>query len=191
MSKFSTSRMIIKNTTWHDFQVSKHTMWYINMKKVVISDCDGILTDGNLTYDKDGKSNKTYGCHDKELYKLGKALGWDFVFVTNDNTGYNITSQRLKSSFGESCEKKNPKERVELVKEYKDKGYMVVFLGDSPSDLEAGSMAHVSASTKNCFEPIKKYFNFISDFEGGHGGFADILYHLFEIPEEDLKYFLL
>ena len=50
-SKFKTSRIILKEgLTWADYFKSKHTLEYINMKKIIISDCDGILTDGNMTY---------------------------------------------------------------------------------------------------------------------------------------------
>ena len=65
-SNFKTSRIILKEgLTWADYFKSKHTLEYINMKKIIISDCDGILTDGNMTYDGNGKRFKTYGCHDK------------------------------------------------------------------------------------------------------------------------------
>ena len=82
---FKTSRRVLREgLSWADYFKSQHTLEYINMKKIIISDCDGILTDGNMTYDENRKQFKTYGCHDKELFNIAKDLGWEFLFVTDD-----------------------------------------------------------------------------------------------------------
>lgn len=128
------------------------------MKKIIISDCDGILTDGNMTYDENRKRFKTYGCHDKELFNIAKDLGWEFLFVTDDKTGYDITDRRISNYFMLHVTEENPKEREELVKKYKDVGYIVVFISDSPSDLNAAVAANICATTDNCFEYIKPFF---------------------------------
>lgn len=188
-SKFTTSRRVLQGTSWMEYMKSKHTQEYINMKKVIISDCDGILTDGNMTYSDCRKEFKTYGCHDKELYKLAKSLGWEFVFVTDDRTGYEITDSRTTSSLGQHVYVYDGKSREKLVDQYKNGGYVTVFLGDSPSDLNAASAAHMCATTDNAFEPIKPYFNYVSPYQGGHGGFADIIYQLLLLDENDLKFY--
>lgn len=178
------------SSSWFDSIIKEYDASYINMKKIVISDCDGILTDGNMSYDYWHKTFKTYGCHDKEMYNLARMLGWEFAFVTDDASGYDITNSRVSSSLHQEVIKANWKEREKLVEKYKSQGYLVVFLGDSPSDLNAASAAHVSATTANCFEPIKEYFHYVSEFQGGHGGFADILYELVKLTEEQLKIYM-
>ena len=111
-SKFKTSRIILKEgLTWADYFKSNHTLEYINMKKIIISDCDGILTDGNMTYDDNGKRFKTYGCHDKELFNIAKDLGWEFLFVTDDKTGGDITDRRISNSFMLHVTEADPNER--------------------------------------------------------------------------------
>lgn len=187
-SKFKTSRIILKEgLTWADYFKSKHTLEYINMKKIIISDCDGILTDGNMTYDENRKRFKTYGCHDKELFNIAKDLGWEFLFVTDDKTGYDITDSRISNSFMLHVTEANPKEREELVKKYKDVGYIVVFISDSPSDLNAAVAANICATTDNCFEYIKPFFHYVSKYQGGHGGFGDILYQLMLMDKDELE----
>lgn len=187
-SKFNTSRRILKEgLTWADYFKSKHTLDYINMKKIIISDCDGILTDGNMTYDDNRKRFKTYGCHDKELFNIAKDLGWEFLFVTDDKTGREITDRRISNSFMIHVNDANSKEREEFVRKYRNGGYIVVFIGDSPSDVSAASAANISATTNNCFEYVKPFFHYVSNYQGGHGGFADILYQLMLMDENDLK----
>lgn len=143
-SKFKTSRRVLREgLTWADYFKSKHTLEYINMKKIIISDCDGILTDGNMTYDDNRKRFKTYGCHDKELFNIAKDLGWEFLFVTDDRTGREITDRRISNSLMIHVIDANSKEREEFVKKYRDGGYIVVFIGDSPSDVSAAVAANI------------------------------------------------
>ena len=185
---FKTSRRVLREgLTWADYFKSNHTSEYINMKKIIISDCDGILTDGNMTYDENRKRFKTYGCHDKELLNIAKDLGWEFIFVTDDKTGCDITDKRISNSFKLHVTEANSKEREELVNKYKDAGYIVVFIGDSPSDLNAAGRANICATTDNCFEYIKSFFHYVSKYQGGHGGFADILYQLMLMDKDDLE----
>ena len=185
---FKTSRRVLREgLTWADYFKSNHTSEYINMKKIIISDCDGILTDGNMTYDENRKRFKTYGCHDKELFNIAKDLGWEFIFVTDDKTGRDITDRRISNSFKLHVTEANSKEREELVNKYKDAGYIVVFIGDSPSDLNAAGRANICATTYNCFEYIKSFFHYVSKYQGGHGGFADILYQLMLMNKDDLE----
>lgn len=185
---FKTSRRVLREgLTWADYFKSNHTSEYINMKKIIISDCDGILTDGNMTYDENRKLFKTYGCHDKELFNIAKDLGWEFIFVTDDKTGCDITDRRISNSFKLHVTEANSKEREELVNKYKDAGYIVVFIGDSPSDLNAAGRANICATTDNCFEYIKSFFHYVSKYQGGHGGFADILYQLMLMDKDDLE----
>lgn len=173
--------------TWADYFKSKHTLEYINMKKIIISDCDGILTDGNMTYDENRKRFKTYGCHDKELFNIAKDLGWEFLFVTDDKTGGDITDRRISNSFMLHATNANSKEREEMVRKCRDAGYIVAFIGDSPSDLNAASKANICATTDNCFEYIKPFFHYVSKYQGGHGGFADILYQLMLMDKDELE----
>ena len=187
-SKFNTSRRILKEgLTWADYFKSKHTLEYINMKKIIISDCDGILTDGNMTYDETRKRFKTYGCHDKELFNIAKDLGWEFLFVTDDKTGADITDRRISNSFMLHATNANSKEREEMVRKCRDAGYIVAFIGDSPSDLNAAAKANICATTDNCFEYIKPFFHYVSKYQGGHGGFADILYQLMLMDKDELE----
>lgn len=115
-SKFKTSRRVLREgLTWANYFKSKHTLEYINMKKIIISDCDGILTDGNMTYDDNRKRFKTYGCHDKELFNIAKDLGWEFLFVTDDRTGCDITDRRISNSFMLHVTEADPNEFKECV----------------------------------------------------------------------------
>lgn len=164
--------------TWEDKMLSMYCdKGILNLNKVLICDCDGILTDGNLGYFKSGKSYKSYGCHDHEMINLLKKCGWEIIFVTNDKDGMSITKERVKD-MGCQVLSATPEVRKDLVKKFSHDGFIVAFFGDSPSDLPAAMNADYRYTTANCFEPIKPYFHFVSKSKGGHGGFAECAFML-------------
>ena len=149
------------------------------MKKIIISDCDGILTNGSSIYTSDGKIAKIYGSYDTEAIKFGVDNFWEFLFVSNDSNGWDITKKRLDEYKNRGwClyQLASAKERKELVQYYKQLGYFVVFVGDSISDIGAGSEADLFCTPKNGFDEVKHKCNYISTREGGNGGFAQIIY---------------
>lgn len=185
MSNLALKRLPSQYKSWESFITEDINKEYRFKKKIVISDCDGILTDGNIPYDGLKKPFKIYGCHDKEMVHLMSSIGWEFLFVTNDKGGLNITSNRIVTSLmGARCKFADPEMREELVKKYVEDGYYVVFCGDSPSDVKAASYAHLACTTINCFEPVQEYFKFVSRHEGGHGGFAEILWYVLKYTKK-------
>ena len=157
----------------------------MDKKIIIISDCDGILTNGTSIYTSDGKVAKIYGSYDTEAIKLAVDDGIKILFVSNDSNGWNITKKRLDEYKNRGwCDYQiaSPQERKELVQHYKQLGYFVVFIGDSISDIHAGLESDFFCTTSNGFDDVKKLCHYISNREGGNGGFADIIYTI------DLRY---
>ena len=151
------------------------------MKKIIISDCDGILTDGTSIYTSDGKIGKVYGSYDTEAIKEAHDNGWEFLFVSNDSNGWPITKKRLTEYWERkwcNFDLATAKDRKELVKSYQNAGYFVVFVGDSISDIPAGKIADMFCTTNNGFKEVKENCHFVSSRNGGNGGFAQIIYYV-------------
>ena len=160
------------------------------MKKIIISDCDGILTNGSSIYTSDGKIAKIYGSYDTEAIKLAYENNWEILFVSNDSNGWDITKKRLdeyKKRSWCNYQLASAQERKELVKDYKDKGYFVVFAGDSISDIEAGLESNLFCTTNNGFDEVKSECDFISSREGGNGGFASIIYYVDKYVKQNIN----
>lgn len=173
-----------KHLSWHDKMVwdaIEQYPEYVNCrKKFVISDCDGVLTDSKSLYTKDGKFAKSYGAYDKEMMELMLDLGWQFIFVTTDKAGASITDARLshleKISNKISHMVADAKARAKLVESLVEDGSKVLFVGDSLSDIEALNIATWAATTANAPIQVKEFCDYASEYDGGSGGFADILY---------------
>lgn len=153
------------------------------MKKkiIVISDVDGILTNGQSIYTVDGKVGKVFGSYDKESVIYAKQFGVEFLFVSSDKNGWPITSRRLSEwKEKEWCDYMlaDDVEREKIIEDYKNKGYYVIFIGDSISDIPAGNKANYFATTNNAFDKVKTQCDYVSSRDGGNGGFAEIIYKI-------------
>ena len=107
-------------------------------------------------------------------------FGWKFLFVSSDSEGMPITRARL-----DHLNSKNiltyfecgHTERLNIIREYVDKNYVVGFIGDSLSDIASLNIATFAGTTANAPAEVKKYCDFISELDGASGGFADLIYN--------------
>ena len=164
-------------------------------KVIFVSDCDGILTDGRSYFTKDEKTHKSYGSYDKEAIRfITDYMNDSLDFITDDKDGMAIHKTRIKH-LSNSCRwlsfeliNKSPKERLEYIqnlklhfKNFKDfKKVIIVFIGDSISDIPALSEADIAMTTNNAPDEVKEYCNYISKYNGGMGGYADCIFHFYE-----------
>lgn len=155
---------------------------------MIVSDVDGILTNGIIGYTKDGKVMKFFGGHDKEAIQLAvNHLGCYINFVSDDKIGWDITEARLShireiDPMRIGYQIANAETRKQLVQNYIEHGYKVLFIGDSISDIPAMSVATYAATTKNSAKLVQQYVDYVSTEKGGEGGFADILMHFIIEP---------
>ena len=149
---------------------------YLNAKKYIISDVDGILTESSSYYDATGKIIKKFGAYDTEMINFMKSQGWEIIFVSKDKSGLEITKKRIEDlncQFNEG----GPDYRKELIKKIKEFAF-VAYFGDSLSDIAIFREAKFSATTNNAPEIVKEYCQYTSKYNGGFGGFADICFYL-------------
>jgi len=180
---------------------------YISSKKIIVSDCDGVLTDGNHVYTRQGKTAKIFGSCDKEALKFMMKCGWSFVFVTEDPTGIEITEERLRdwkitsyyslpqlvldvdNGVPKFCNA-NPEERKLLLEKLKSDGFYTVYIGDSNSDAWVGSEANLFCTPANSTDLAIENSKFTSKRDGGHGAFAEILYEVYNITVSNKDLFV-
>lgn len=162
--------------------LEEYLFGYVNPKykecsKTIIADCDGIISTNESFYDCEGKRMKAYGCYDKEIIKLLKTIGWKFIFVTADKVGYDITKARV-DDLDCTLVIADGEKRKELVEELKEGNDIIVFVGDSISDIPALAEANWAGTTSLAPKEVQDFCNYISVKQGGYGGFADIIWNI-------------
>ena len=66
----------------------------INPYSVLVTDVDGVLTNGQFEYTKRGKVSKIFGPHDADAIKLYRSIGVKVLAVTADKRGFKISEKR-------------------------------------------------------------------------------------------------
>lgn len=194
MNKFLSFRNRLEPEYNNWFEKFYKTTHIDDIHIIFISDCDGILSDGKNVYNAQDKILKNYGQYDKEAIKYICDYAKDkIIFVTGDKNGFDITKKRLQD-ITNSClnksninlELKNSEERRELISKLLieklsyDSNTIVVFIGDSLSDIPALSKANYGLTVNNAPTDVKYYCNYASHLNGSEGGFADCVFELYK-----------
>ena len=118
--------------------------------KTVITDVDGVLTDGRFVYTKDGKQSKTFGAHDADGVNMLKYAGINVIAISADKRGWPITMCRLNDMKIESHQV-SESERIKFISDIvvRDPYSEVAFVGDGFYDIEAMKLCRVGFAPKN------------------------------------------
>ncbi len=150
--------------------------------KMIITDVDGVLTDGGITYDGSGKEIKTFNVLDGTGIKFAQRLGYIVVFLTGRESS--IVAARAKElTVTEVHQKIWDKKKVylKLLKKYRLKDEEVCCVGDDVLDLGILRAAGVAVSVPNAVLEVKKVSDWVTERSGGKGALREVLDQIFKV----------
>lgn len=142
---------------------------------VLLTDCDGVLTDGGVYYGEDGEAMKRFHIRDGMGVERLRALGIE--------TG--ILSGERSPSLARRAEKLAIRE---VLLGIKDKGaeltrflarrglepLSVGYIGDDVNDLEVLERVGLSACPSDAMPIVSGRVDFVCEARGGHGAFREL-----------------
>ena len=143
---------------------------------VFIADVDGVMTNGQFIYSKNGKVQKIFGPDDHD----GLSLLSDFLeirFITGDKKGFSISKKRIVDDMNFKLDLVSTVKRIEWIKR-KYPLNRVVYMGDGILDYLVMSKVFYSISPSNGHEFAKKNANYITKCKGGDRAVAEACLHL-------------
>ncbi len=143
--------------------------------KLVITDVDGVLTDGGMYYSKDGEFLKKFNTRDAMGMELLLDLGIKTIMLTRENS--NIVKARAKKIkvselYSGVLNKKSLLKKI--LKKYNVKLDQVAYIGDDLNDLEIMKSVGFSVTPSNGIDQIKKISNYVCKLNGGDGVFREL-----------------
>jgi len=134
--------------------------------KVVMTDCDGVLTDGGMYYGD--KEYKKFNTKDGMGFQLLQEAGYDTGIISGEDHG--------------SIEKRAEKLGVEyLILGSQDKLNDIMiptdnlaYIGDDINDIELLKKASWSACPSDAHEDVKKVCDYVCQAKGGEGVFREV-----------------
>lgn len=141
----------------------------------LVSDVDGVLTDGRFLYSSEGKQYKLFGSHDADALAKSKFFS-KVVFVSADARGFEISKRRV-SDMGWEIVLASSAKRVEIILELKSQ-FQVCYIGDSFTDLDAFEVADLSVCPQGAYPLARRMASVKLECRGGEGAIAELIHRL-------------
>jgi len=143
--------------------------------KAILTDVDGVLTDGGIIYDNDYKEYKRYNVKDGQIISHLKRLGFIVGAITGRES--NVVKKRmdeLKFTFHLHGIKDKLLEYEKIKLKYNLQDEEIAYIGDDIIDLSILCRCGLSVTPKDAREYIKNEVDFITPSKGGEGVFRDV-----------------
>ncbi len=143
--------------------------------KMIVFDVDGVMTDGSITYDEDGKEYKTFNAKDGHgVVRMNKS-GFITAIITARNNG--TVAHRAKNlNFTELYQgyKHKLPALEELLKKYNLNLENVAYMGDDLPDICILAGVGLAACPSDAVKEVQETCNFISRYGGGKGAVREL-----------------
>ena len=144
--------------------------------KLVLTDCDGVLTDGGIYYSARGEELKRFNIRDgMGVERLWKLAGIETGIITGENSP--SVARRAKKLGIIECHlgAKDKAATVGAILESRNlSAGEVAYLGDDVNDLPAFALVGLTSCPGDAFEEVKQVANLVLERPGGHGAFREL-----------------
>ncbi len=143
--------------------------------KIAIFDVDGVMTDGGLIYDQDGKEYKVFNAKDGQGLVMLKRAGIKTVVITAKES-YMVQKRFTDLGFTRIYQGQKNKEHAldEVVDDYELKFDEVAYMGDDLPDLCVLRKVGLPACPKDAVPEVIKAARFVTERLGGHGAVREL-----------------
>ena len=143
--------------------------------KLVISDVDGVLTDGGMYYNEEGEYMKKFNTRDSMGMELLLQKGIKTILMTRENS--KIVKERVKKiKMVDLYSDVIKKEEMipEILKKYSVSSDEIAYVGDDVNDVEIMKKVGFSATPFDGNFVVKENVDYTCKMEGGKGAFREI-----------------
>ena len=146
--------------------------------KIVVSDVDGILTDGTILVSKN-QEFKNFHVEDALATSLLKLADIPFSFISariSEATTARLDELKVKHYFQGYINKLSALDKIMEIYsvDYKD----ILYIGDGFVDIPVMEKVGVSVSVPNGHQEVKDLADFVTNKSGGQGVLVEIVKHI-------------
>lgn len=146
------------------------------LPKLVITDIDGVWTDGGMYYTSEGDVMKRFSVKDGWGVAFLHQLNIPIAIMTGENTMIvKRRAEKLKIDYCYLGVKDKVETASQLCNELGITLQDVAFIGDDINDLKLLKLVGFSASPQNTPEYIKREVNYVCLLGGGYGAFREFV----------------
>ncbi|MBI3753654.1 MAG: HAD-IIIA family hydrolase [Deltaproteobacteria bacterium] len=143
--------------------------------KLLCLDVDGVMTDGCIIYDDDGKEIKVFDVKDGHGIKLLMRAGIDVAIITARES--NVVLHRAKNLGIETVYQK-AMDKVAAFEDIVKKKQLLPneasYMGDELVDIQLLRRVGFAVAVKDAVADVKKYADYVTARNGGYGAVREI-----------------
>ena len=143
--------------------------------KMLLTDCDGCLTDGGMYYSERGDELKKFNTRDGMGFALLRERGIITGIITSENVELNRRrAKKLKLDILEAGCKDKAAAIIKYCQQYHIHPENVCYIGDDLNDLEALKLAGYGCCPANAVTAVKEIADFVTKSKGGEGVIREV-----------------
>lgn len=151
----------------------------MKLPKLIITDIDGVWTDGGMYYDQSGNEWKKFNTSDSAGILFCKKLEIKTAIITGEDTQIvKRRAEKLKVDYLFQGASDKLSIASSLCKELNIDWSEVAYIGDDLGDIRLLKQVGFSACPANAPEYVKNKVNFITGKKGGEGAFREFVEHI-------------
>ena len=144
--------------------------------KLVITDVDGVLTDGSLFYSTEGVAMKKFNIKDGMGTLLLHDAGIPCGVITSDPPDFiEARANRIKLDFLYAGIKNKKEKLQEICSEKNLSPENIAYIGDDVNDLEIIKAVGLSAAPSDSVPVILELVDYVCERNGGEGAFREFV----------------
>ncbi len=142
--------------------------------KLILTDCDGVLTDGSLYYTANGEAAKVFHIHDGLAFKLARQAGLKTGIISGrKSAALELRARELNVDYlyhGNDA-KLAAYEEIRTAENLRDE--QIAYLGDDLHDLELLHRVGLAIAVADAVAEVKAAAHFTTTRNGGRGAFRE------------------
>ena len=155
--------------------ISKLLLKKFQKIKLVLTDVDGVLTDGGMYYTKDGDVMKRFFVRDGMGVNLLKREGIPTIIITKEK---NIVTKKWSDNMNIEKLYQGIVKKEDILKEVcKDYGLQteeIAYIGDDINDIELLKLVGLSATPSDALDSVINICDYTCSHSSGNGAFREL-----------------
>lgn len=147
--------------------------------RLLLSDVDGVLTDGSITIDNAGVESKTFHVRDGLAIKLWQHSGFRFGIITSRSS--QIVKLRA-AELGIDLVRQGANDKLpialEIMQQLQLEPHQVGYIGDDLPDLPVMSAVGLSIAVADAVGEVRSAAQWITQLQGGRGAVREAIERL-------------
>ena len=147
--------------------------------KLLILDVDGVLTNGQIVFGRDGELLKKFHAQDGMGIALAQKVGLKIAIITGRDSQM-VTLRSAELSIGDVYQGAMSKTQAlaELMDKYGLQAEEVAYLGDDLNDLPVMVRVGLPCAVANAASEVKEHARFVTSHFGGNGAVREVVEYI-------------